>query len=117
MKYVLALDIRRAVVFYACAAQLQIRTEAAFCNSLHSRLNFAAYNYNANSHAAVQACDDKMQTQLLLSGSGMPMPATMLTACFCGSPFLIIYKALPFFLPVTGVMSTFSYLEPRSILG
>lgn len=30
-----------------------------------------------NSHAAVQACDDKMQTQLLLSGSGTPMPATL----------------------------------------
>lgn len=30
-----------------------------------------------NSHAAVQACDDKMTTFILLSGQGIPMPKTM----------------------------------------
>jgi RimK family alpha-L-glutamate ligase len=30
-----------------------------------------------NSHAAVQACDDKMTTHILLSDSGIPMPKTL----------------------------------------
>lgn len=30
-----------------------------------------------NSHASICACDDKMQTHILLSGHGIPMPATI----------------------------------------
>lgn len=38
-----------------------------------------------NSHSAIQACDDKMQTHLLLSGNGIPMPATI-PAPLCYTP-------------------------------
>lgn len=38
-----------------------------------------------NSHAAIEACDDKMMTHILLSGQGIPMPRT-LPAPLCYSP-------------------------------
>ena len=38
-----------------------------------------------NSHAAIQACDDKMSTHALLSGHGIPMPLTV-PASLCYTP-------------------------------
>lgn len=56
-----------------------------------------------NSHFAIQACDDKMQTHLLLSGNGIPMPSTI-PAPLCYTPTAAVDKQT-----LDGVEKAFGY--------